>query len=66
MSQPKVITLSPDALDRNGISTTETLLATRLDFLINGALSTGYDRDGICAAQTTSASAALTLNALKI
>jgi len=62
MSKPKVITLSPDALDRNGISTTETLLATRLDFLINGALSTGYDRDGICAAQTTSASAALTLN----
>ena len=62
MSRPKVITLSPDALDRNGISTTETLLATRLDFLINGALSTGYDRNGICAAQTTSASAALTLN----
>ena len=62
MSKPKVITLSPDALDRNGISTTETLLSTRLDFLINGALSTGYDRNGICAAQTTSASAALTLN----
>ena len=62
MSQPKVITLSPDALDRNGISTTETLLATRLDFLINGALSTGYDRNGICAAQTTSGATALALN----
>jgi len=62
MSQPKVITLTPTALDRNGISTTETLLATRLDYLINGALSTGYDRDGICTAQTTAASAALTLD----
>jgi len=62
MPQPKVITLAPSALDRNGISTTETLLATRLDFLINGALSAGYDRNGICAAQTTSESAALSLN----
>lgn len=62
MSQPKVITLNPDALDRNGISTTETLLATRLDYLINGALSTGYDADGICQAQTTAGATALTLN----
>ncbi|MBT4085507.1 MAG: hypothetical protein HOE83_17110 [Alphaproteobacteria bacterium] len=62
MSRPKVITLTPDALDRNGISTTETLLATRLDFLINGALSTGFDADGICAAQTTAGATALTLN----
>ncbi len=62
MSKPKVITLTPDALDRNGTSTTETLLATRLDFLINGALSTGYDRNGICAAQAGAASTALTLN----
>jgi len=62
MSLPKVITLTPSALDRNGISTTETLLATRLDYLINGALSAGYDRNGICAAQTTSGATALTLN----
>lgn len=62
MSRPKVITLNPDALDRNGISTTETLLAARLDYLINGALSTGYDRNGICAAQTTAGATALTLN----
>ena len=62
MSRPKVITLTPDALDRNGTSTTETLLAARLDFLINGALSTGYDRNGICAAQTPVADTALTLN----
>jgi len=62
MSKPKVITLSPDALDRNGISTTETLLAARLDFLINGALSTGYDRNGIAASQTPSGADAMTLN----
>jgi hypothetical protein len=62
MSKPKVISLNPDALDRNGISTTETLLAARLDFLINGALSTGYDRNGICASQTPSSAAAMTLN----
>jgi hypothetical protein len=62
MSQPMVITLNPDALDRNGISTTETLLAARLDFLINGALSTGYDRNGICASQTPTSATAMTLN----
>ena len=64
MSRPKVITLTPDALDRNGLSTTETLAATRLDFLLNGALTVAgsYDRDGICAAQTTSGATALTLN----
>ena len=62
MSKPKVITLTPDALDRNGISTTETLLPTRLDFLINGALSTGYDRDGIATSQTPTSAAAMTLD----
>mgnify|MGYP003655581866 FL=1 len=62
MSQPKVITLSPDGADRNGISTTETLLSTRLDYLINGALSTGYDRDGVGASQTPASAAAMTLN----
>ena len=62
MSKPKVITLTPTAADRNGISTTETLLAARLDYLINGALSTGYDADGICAAQTTAGATALTLD----
>ena len=62
MARPKSITLAPQALDRNGISTTETLLATRLDFLINGALSTGYDRNGICTAQTTASSVALSID----
>jgi hypothetical protein len=62
MPRPKVIALTPAALDRNGISTTETLAAARLDYLINGALSTGFDRNGICAAQTAASGVALTLN----
>jgi len=64
MPQIKAITLAPDALDRNGLSTTETLLATRLDYLINGAfaVSGSYDRNGIAIAQTTSDSSALALN----
>jgi len=62
MSQPKTITLSPTALDRNGISTTETLAAARLDYLINGALSAGYDRDGIAASQSPASADAMTLN----
>ena len=62
MSRPKVITLSPDAVDRNGISTTETLLAARKDYLINGTLSTGFDRDGIAASQTPTDATAMTLD----
>jgi len=64
MPQAKAITLAPTALDRNGLSTTETLLATRLDYLINGALavSGSYDRNGIATAQTTAGSTALTLD----
>lgn len=62
MPRIKSITLAPSALDRNGISTTETLLATRLDFLINGALSTGYDRNGLGLSQTPSSAAAMTLD----
>ena len=62
MSRLKAITLTPDALDRNGISTTETLAAARLDFLINGALSKGYDRNGIAQSQTPSGADAMTLN----
>jgi hypothetical protein len=62
VSQPKVITLSPNAADANGISTQEDLAAARLDFLINGALSSGYDADGIATAQTTSGATALTLD----
>ena len=62
MSRLKTVTLAPNALDRNGISTTETLAAARLDYLINGALATGFDRDGICAAQTPASAAAMTLN----
>tara|TARA_R110000782_G_scaffold46221_1_gene102272 strand:- start:70 stop:1014 length:945 start_codon:yes stop_codon:yes gene_type:complete len=62
MSKLMVITLNPTALDADGLSTTETLLSTRLDYLINGAYSIGFDRNGICAAQTNGASAALSLN----
>jgi len=62
MARPKYKTLAPDALDRNGISTSYTPVAARLDFLIDGALSTGYDRNGIAAAQTPSGTTALTLN----
>ena len=62
MSRTKVITLAPTALDRNGISVAETLVAARQDYLINGALSTGYDRDGIAASQTPASAVAMTLN----
>jgi len=62
MSRQKSITLAPSALDRNGISTTETLVAARLDFLINGALATGYDRNGIATSQTPTSAAAMTLD----
>ena len=62
MPKPQAITLTPTALDRNGISASETLAATRLDFLINGALSTGYDRNGIATSQTPSSGTAMTLD----
>lgn len=62
MPRPKSISLTPSAADRNGISTTETLLAARLDYLINGALSTGFDRNGIAEAQTPTSAAAMTLD----
>ena len=58
----KAITLAPTALDRNGISTTETLAAARIDYLINGALSTGYDRNGIATSQTPTDASAMTLD----
>jgi len=61
MSRPKYVTLTPDALDRNGISTSYTPVAARLDFLIDGALSTGYDRNGISVAATPSGTTPLTL-----
>ena len=62
MSRLKTLTLTPTAADRNGISTTETLLAARLDYLINGVLSTGFDRNGICEAQAGASGVALTIN----
>jgi len=61
MPQVKAITLAPTVLDRNGISTTETLLATRLDYLINGALATGYDADGIVASAVPVTATAMTI-----
>ena len=62
MPRLKAITLAPDALDRNGISTAETIVAARLDFLINGALATGYDRDGIGKSQKPTSASAMTLD----
>lgn len=62
MPAPKVITLAPTALDRNGISASETLAAARLSLIIGGELSAGFDRDGICAAQTPTGANAMTLN----
>jgi VCBS repeat-containing protein len=62
MPQAKAITLTPTALDRNGITTAETLVAARLTLLLNGALATGYDRNGIAASQTPTSAAAMTLN----
>lgn len=62
MPAPKVITLAPTALDRNGISASETLAAARLSLIIGGALSAGFDRDGICASQTPTGANAMTLN----
>ena len=62
MSRPKVITLTPTASDPNGLTTSETLVAARLSLMMNGTLATGYDRNGICASQTPTSSAAMTLN----
>ncbi len=63
MPRQKAITLAPTALDRNGLSTTETLLATRLDYLINGALavSGSYDADGVVVSAVPTAGTAMTL-----
>jgi len=58
----KSITLAPQASDDNFITTAETLAAARLTFLINGAGSTGYDRNGIATSQTPTSAAALTLD----
>jgi hypothetical protein len=62
MPQVKAIALTPDALDRNGITTTETLVAARLTLLINGALATGYDRNGIATTQTPTGADEMTLD----
>ena len=64
MPQVKEITLTPDALDRNGITTTETLVAARLTLLQNGALivSGSYDRDGLATSQTPTSATAMTLD----
>lgn len=62
MPRPKSISLTPDALDRNGVTASETLVAARLSLLINGVLSTGFDRDGLATSQTPSSATALTLD----
>jgi hypothetical protein len=62
MSRPIRITLSPTALDRNGIAAAQTLTAGSPEPILDGALATGYDVDAICVAQTTAGAAALLLN----
>jgi hypothetical protein len=63
MPKAKAITLAPDALDRNGLSTTETLVATRLDYLINGAfaVASSYVTDSIVASAVPVAGTAMTI-----
>jgi len=55
MARPVSINLTPTAVDADGITTTETIVAARLSFLINGAESTGYDANGIAESQTPAA-----------
>lgn len=62
MPRPKTITLAPTALDRNGISVSQTKAAGDLEFTISGALSAGYDADGIAQSQTPAGAGNLTLN----
>jgi hypothetical protein len=63
MPKARAITLAPDALDRNGLSTTETILTTRLDYLIQGALavSGSYDVNAIVVSAVPVAGTAMTL-----
>ncbi len=62
MTRPMRITLTPDALDRNGIALIQTLTATDLSPILNGTLTAGYDINAVCVAQTNGAAAALSLN----
>ncbi|MHC5112434.1 MAG: hypothetical protein ACYTHJ_21455 [Planctomycetota bacterium] len=63
MARPKRITLSPAALDRNGVSTAQSPGAGGF-FTLDGTLVTAQalDRNGIAASQTPAAAGALTLN----
>jgi hypothetical protein len=54
--------VSPDALDRNGIATAQTLTAGSPSPILDGALTAGYDLDAVATAQTTGAAAALDLD----
>lgn len=58
--RPKTITVAPSALDRDGIAQPQ--YGGTGEFLLNGALSAGFDRDGICQAQTPAAAGAMTIN----
>lgn len=52
--RPKRITISPTAADADGVFTTQDLGGSG-DHLINGALSTGFDANGIAESQTPAA-----------
>lgn len=62
MPRPKTLTLAPAALDRNGLSASQTLATSNLEFILGGALSAGLDRNGIAASQTPLAGGNLTLD----
>jgi|TARA_Y100000310_G_scaffold74364_2_gene70566 hypothetical protein len=62
MPRPIAVTVNPTATDANGITTTQTLAAGDLEFLQNGALASGLDRDGIATAQTPGSASNLTLD----
>ena len=65
MSRPMRLTLNPTALDRNGLSLTQTITAASLSPILNGTLASGYDLDAVCLAQTTAGAADLLLNGVQ-
>ncbi len=62
MARPMRIVVAPTALDRNGIGLIQTLVSGALEPILNGTLSSGYDKNAVCVAQTTSTAADLVIN----
>ncbi len=53
--------MSPTALDRDGFVTAQQLSAA-LDLPLEGALASGYDRNGLCAASTPTAASTMAMD----